>query len=299
MEAHDFSTQIKDFFKSKSTLSILISICVGVWLVIALFGMITYLFQLPFSLNKTVTPWLALSSNPMTVLTHPWTLVSYMFLHSGFWHLLWNMVMLLCAGTMVVQVMGERRMLSIFLWSGVAGGALMVLCYNLFPVFRTHAAILVGCSGGALGLFFAAAAQNPNQRVSIWPFRMLQIPMIWLAVIFLLLDLMSLSRGNTGGHIAHIGGSVCGYLMVWCQQHQTFQGLKQWFANLKPKPRQKRTKMDAQQGGRPLSDDEWNRRRKAEQDKVDHILDKISANGYASLTKEEKDFLFNYKAKKD
>lgn len=298
MESRDITTQIKAFFMSKSTLSILVSICLAVWLVMALSGLVEYLFQMRFSLHGTVVPWLALSSDMMTVLTHPWTLVTYMFLHGGFWHLLWNMVMLLCAGTMVSRVMGERRMLGIFLWSGVAGGLLMVLCYNVFPVFRYHNAILVGCSGGALGLFFAAAAQNPNERVSIWPFRMLQLQMIWIAVIFLLLDILSMSGGNTGGHIAHIGGSICGYLMVWCQQHQTFAGVKKWFQQLKPKPRPRKSKMDAHQGGRPMSDDEWNRRHKEEQDRVDHILDKISANGYASLTKEEKDFLFNYKTAK-
>lgn len=278
------------------------SICIAVWVLLGLTGLIEYLFEIRrHNMSGTILPWIALSSDLTTVLYRPWTIVSYIFVHQSLFHLLWNMIMLYFAGTMVAQYMGESRMLKIFLWSGVAGAALYLVCYNIFPVFRHSASLIIGSSAGALGLFFAAAANNPNEPVSIWPFRSLRFPMIGLAFLFLLFDSLTIPRGNAGGHIAHIGGSICGFLMVWCQQRQMFRGVKNFFDSLKPKPKEKKQRrnphMKSHQGGRPLSDDEYNRRQKEEQDRIDAILDKISASGYASLTKEEKDTLFNFKTK--
>ncbi len=302
MSTQNFGTSIKQFFMSKSSLSTVMAICIMLWAMLGLTGMIEYLFELHrHHLSDTILPWIAMSSDITAVLYHPWTIVSYMFVHQSLFHLLWNMVMLYFAGTMVTHYMGERRMLKIFLWSGVAGAMLYLGCYNIFPVFRHSTSQLIGCSAGALGLFFAAAAHNPNEPVSIWPFRTLRFPMIGLAFMFLLLDFLTIPRGNSGGHIAHIGGSICGYLMVWCQQRQVFGGVQRFFASLKPKPKQKKKQrnphMESHRGGRPMSDDEYNRRQKEEQARIDAILDKISASGYASLTKEEKDTLFNFKTK--
>jgi len=276
-------------------LSGIVTACIAVWLFTTLFGIVEYLFMLGKGTAGSMwTEWFALSSDPFTVLTHPWSLLSYMFLHANLWHLLFNMIMLYVAGDLCCRYMGSRRFGWIYFLSGIMGGLFFLLCYNIFPVFYNSHSTLVGASAGVLGVFMAVAAYAPNQQVYVWPFRRTPVRMKWLALIFLALDLLSITGYNSGGHFAHIGGAITGFLFVYLSQRYT--PLKRAERkNIRASRHRSRMKAGNKQKQRPVSDEQYNRNRHQDQQRVDAILDKISKSGYDSLSKEEKAFLFNYK----
>ncbi|MCF0211332.1 MAG: rhomboid family intramembrane serine protease [Bacteroidales bacterium] len=293
MQQQGIGNQIGAFFRSKGLLSGIVMANVVIWLFMSLFGLVEYLFVLGHgTASHTWNEWFALSSEPWWVLTHPWTLLTYMFLHDGVFHLLFNMLLLVVAGDMCCRYMGTKRFGWVYFVSGVGGGLLYLLSYNIFPVFYGHRATLVGASAGVLGVFMAVAAWMPNQPVTVWPFRRLTIKMKWLALIFLALDLMSLTGNNSGGHFAHLGGALCGFLYVVLMRRYT-PAKRAERKNIRAS--RKRQRMKATVNQRPVSDEQYNQHRRQDQQRVDAILDKISQRGYDSLSKEEKEFLFNYK----
>ena len=229
------------------------------------------------------------------LLRRPWTLVTYMFVHSGFLHLVFNMIVLYGAGVLCGRYLGTRKMGWIYFLSGIAGALMYLAVYNLFPVGRTSSGIVAGASAAVLGVLVAVAAYVPNQEMQLWFILKFNIKLKHLALLLIATDLLITLLSNAGGYIAHLGGALCGLLFV------VFQNVA---AQRRMKPRQKskhahkkKKKTQDQNAQRPLSDDEYNRRRAMEQKKVDAILDKISQSGYDHLTREEKDFLFNYKAR--
>ena len=308
MERQTIGNQLKEFFRGKTLLSTLIVVNVVVWLFTLLFGIFEYLFVLrPGEANSFWMEWFALSSKPADLLFHPWTLVTYMFLHSGFVHLLFNMVMLYCAGLMCARYMGMRRFGWTYFLSGVSGALFYLLFYNLFPVFYGVRGYAVGASAAVMGIFAAVATYMPDQEVGLWPLPdRFRIKMKWLAVAFIVMDFMSIPKGNAGGHIAHIGGMVYGFLSVWAVRKGWFdvsaleRRRKERRRVREEKRRQrirvKKNSMGSSASGRPESDEAFNKRKADNQKRVDAILDKISKSGYDSLTKEEKAFLFNYKS---
>ena len=296
MQRQSIGNKVLDFFKSKSLLSVLIGMNVAVWLFMLLFSLVDYLYANPG--GHTTSRWLelfALSSSAPALLRRPWTLVTYMFVHSGFLHLVFNMIVLYGAGVLCGRYLGTRKMGWIYFLSGIAGALMYLAVYNLFPVGRTSSGIVAGASAAVLGVLVAVAAYVPNQEMQLWFILKFNIKLKHLALLLIATDLLITLLSNAGGYIAHLGGALCGLLFV------VFQNVA---AQRRMKPRQKskhahkkKKKTQDQNAQRPLSDDEYNRRRAMEQKKVDAILDKISQSGYDHLTREEKDFLFNYKAR--
>jgi len=278
---------LSDFLKSGSLLSWLVIINVGIWILSLLFPLVDYLYALPSGTVKGGWyGWMALSSRWHELLVHPWTIVTYMFLHDGLWHVLFNMLMLYFGGTLFCRYLGTRRFGWVYFLSGVAGAVLYLVVYNLFPVERFQVSTLVGASAAVLGVFVAVAAYVPEQDVSFWLIRTFTVKMKWVAVALVVIDLLTIPVGNAGGHIAHIGGALFGLLYVVAMRR-----LPNLMSDMSSPRRKKRTS-NKQNNSRPLSDEEYNRRRHEEQKRVDEILDKISKYGYERLTKEEKEILF-------
>lgn len=281
MQTQTIGSQLKDFFKSGSLLSVIIIINLAVWVITLLFPLVDYLFDnVKGTAEAGWMDMLALSSRWDELLTHPWAIVTYMFLHAGFGHLFFNMLMLYFGGIMCCRYLGSKKFGWIYFLCGVFGALLYLLVYNLFPVGRTQVSMLVGASAAVLGVFIAVAVYIPNQEVSFWLVRTFTFKMKYVAIAFVVIDLLSISRSNPGGHIAHLGGALAGWLYVLFMRRQ-----EQW-------ERSHRSGSRRPQGGRPLSDDEYNRRRAENQRRIDAILDKISKSGYESLSREEKEFLF-------
>ncbi len=287
MQSQQIGNQFSNFLKSGSLLSILFIMNVALWLLMLLFPLVDYLYALPSGSAKSgFYEWLALSSQWEVVIRRPWTLLTYMFLHDGFWHILFNMLMLYFGGTMCCRYLGARRFGWIYFVGGLFGGILYLLVYNAFPVGQLQISTLVGASAAVLAVFVATAAYIPNQEVQFWLVRTFSVKMKWVAIAFVIIDLLSIPAANAGGHIAHLGGALFGWLFVVFMRNGNF------LHKVKPK---KRSTHKKESSSRPLSDDEFNRRRAEDQKRVDAILDKISKSGYENLSKAEKEFLFKYK----
>lgn len=293
--------QFNVFLKSKSLLSVIVIANVAIWILTLFFPMVDYLFARPEGYTLDVCyDWLALSSQIEMLPYRPWTLLSYMFLHAGLWHVLFNMVMLYFGGIMCCRYLGSRRFGWIYFLSGLAGALLYLLVYNVFPVGRLGVSTIVGASAAVLGVFIAVAVYLPEQEVAFWMLRTFSVKLKYLAIAFVVIDLLSISVSNAGGHIAHLGGALFGFLYVVVMRWRSSHGgaghvNRGFFAQRRQQKIRKKQEKTARQG-RPLTDDEYNRRRAADQKRVDSILDKISKSGYENLTKEEKEFLFKYKA---
>ncbi len=290
---HSIREEIKQSFQEGDTLTRLILINLGVYLLYVILRIISYLFQ--FNIASVFIEWTALPGSLPKLITRPWTLFTYMFLHQGFVHILFNLLYLHFAGCLFIEHLGGRKLLSIYILGGLIGGMLYVISYNIFPIFSESVSISNnrGASAGIMAIVIAIAAHIPHFPVRL--FFVLNVKLWIIAVFFLLTDLIYLGNGNNaGGHIAHIGGALFGYLFIKQLRSgkDLTKGFSQFTDNLanwfKPKPKIKKVYTSAQ------SNITYRENKAYNQQRVDKILDKISHSGYDGLSKDEKEFLFKF-----
>ena len=232
---------------------------------------------------------------------HPWGLFTSIFAHFTFWHFLMNMLFLYFSGKMFESLFDQKRLLYTYLVGGIAGGLLEILAHLIFPVLQKESIVIVGASGSIMAIFSALAFHRPNLKVNL--FGVFPVRLIFVAGFFILTDLFSLGMDDGTAHFAHIGGVIIGFLSVQnLSSSSNFMNKLQllgdkivlFFSGLFRSDR----KLKIKKGGKTRttqfkSDEEYNLEAKTRQKKTDLILDKISKSGYESLTKAEKDFLFN------
>ncbi len=276
-------------YKTANILVKLIIINVIVFLVVSLGSFF-------FSMSpQYFSRWFVLSDNFDTLLFRPWTLISYGFLHFGFFHILFNMIWLYWFGRFVLNLFSEKRLLTVYLLGALFGGLLFVVAYNLFPAFEHSRGFLIGASGAVTAIMIFIATYTPNTEVRIFTFTI----KLWHIALFLFLfDLVRIpSSGNAGGLMAHVGGGVFGYfyavqLAKGNDIGKWFENFMDWIANLF-KPREKKPFRKVHRTPHRTTKPSSSTETKSDyQKKVDAILDKIGKSGYDSLTKAEKDFLF-------
>ena len=285
--------ELRNYFLQGTILSRLIFINVGVFIIANLINLVFFLMAYTPE-THAVLHWLGISSNPEVIIARPWTIITYMFTHLGFFHILFNMIVFYVGGRLFCQYIGEKRLLGTYLIGGLVGGLFFILSYNFFPVFREFAdvSVAIGASASVIAVFVAIATYMPNFQL---PLILLgRVRLKYIAIVFVVIDLISIDKGNSGGHIAHLGGALWGFLYVVLLKSGYDAGIV--FNNLlikitsafKPKPKMR----VSYQAEKPLTDEEYNRKKIETQKKIDKILDKISKHGYDSLTKEEKELLF-------
>ena len=214
---------------------------------------------------------LMLPSDIPEIIKRPWTLFTYMFLHENFLHLLFNMLWLHFGGRLFLEYLDQKQLINIYVLGGLFGGLLFVLAFNYLPalIMYSKSAKALGASASVLAIFIAISTKIPNYQINI-PF-IGYIKLKYLAVFLIILDFLSIPKGNAGGHIAHIGGAIFGYIYIKQIQNKKNSILNDFISNFK-KP--KKTKA------------------KKEKNEVDIVLEKISKSGYNSLSEKEKDLLF-------
>jgi membrane associated rhomboid family serine protease len=292
---------LKNFISSRSSLSLLIMINVAVFLLINLAHLFYWLYTLPTGLSyvegaSRITYWLAVPSSLPALATRPWTLLTYMFVQENFFHIFFNMIVLYFGGRIFTEFLSSRKLVTTYITGGLAGAVFFIAAYNIFPVFRSDVAISValGASASVLAILIAAATYRPNYPVMLLLIG--RIKLKYLAIILVVIDILSISKGNPGGHIAHLGGALWGFVSI-IAFNKGFEVLgPRWkyrignfFDIFK---RHKYTHYTEVKHEKPLTDEEYNAQRAEKQKKIDEILEKISRSGYDSLTKEEKEFLF-------
>ncbi|PTX43643.1 membrane associated rhomboid family serine protease [Christiangramia gaetbulicola] len=276
----------------------LIAINVLVFILFFLLRTIAYLFQLP---SDFLLEWFVFPKEPMEFLLKPWSIITYSFLHSGIWHILSNMLILYFSGIYFLNYFSPKRLLNYYFLGVIIGALVYMLSYNLFPAFQgTGRSYLMGASAGVMAVLIGIASHVPNMRVRLMLIG--SVKFWWIAAFLVVLDVIQIPMGNAGGHLAHLGGAALGYL--YTNQLKKGNDIGKWFENLmdyvasifKPRERKARMKTVHRTGktaktarrtstSKSVSKDE-------KQKRVDAILDKISKSGYESLSKAEKDFLF-------
>ena len=289
----------KGFRKQYPVLAILIAINTIIWLGVTflsvLFWLTTKNGQVESSFFNDLIGYLSLPASISTFLLQPWSIVTYMFLHVDFFHILFNMLWFFWFGKIFLDYLTGRQLLWVYILGGLSGGLLYITAYNIFPVFEVSIsrAYALGASASIMAIVAAIATLMPNY--SMYLLFIGKIKLKHIAIFTIVIDFLLIKSDNPGGHIAHLGGMAWGlmYTLFYLkpQNKGGFLGsLSQQLHHLfsvKHKP-----KFKVYHNERPLSDDEYNLNKKYQQEKIDKILEKISKSGYSSLTKEEKDLLF-------
>lgn len=289
----------KHMFRFGNMVTKLILVNVAVFLVVLVFIIISAVTRSNFLLSYT-SEWFAMPYDWYKLLTHPYTLITNIFLHMEPMHLFWNMIGLYWFGTIFGDLAGDRRVLPLYLYSGIAGSILSLGGYyalqHLFPGAQT----LNGASGAVMAMLFAAATLSPDYKVVL--FLIGRVSIKYIAFFYAVIDLVGMSGPiNAGGHIAHIGGALFGWLYVvqLRRGRDLGAGFNRFIDKLKAPKRKEPTKVRVAYRREHVNPSvEFNQMSASErQRRIDEILDKISKSGYESLSKEEKDILF--KASKD
>ena len=273
----------------------LIVVNVAVFALINIVNAIFGLFLSSLDQHVNVTSWLAVPASLGKLVTRPWTLFTYMFLHEGFMHILFNMLVLYWMGVIFLEYLGPKKLFSTYVLGGVAGALLYILSFNIFPLFQPvlYESFALGASAAVLAIMVGIATLLPDYSIRLLLIG--NIPLKYIAGVMLLLDLFRISGDNAGGHIAHLGGAMFGFFYIR-QLHKgkdlaagfnkVMDRLQVWFGSNNTSFRRSSRK------ARAVSDEDYVEDKKSRQEQIDRILDKISKSGYGSLTQKEKDILF-------
>ena len=289
----DFIDTIKSRFKSGNVLMKFIFINVGVFIAIQALYVIVTLFRLE-SLNPL--QFLAVPSQLHTVLIRFWTVFTYMFVHVGFMHILFNMLWLYWFGNIFLSYFNDRTLGSLYVIGGFAGALLYIIAFNTIPYYLDLGhSVMIGASASVMAVVMGAAFYRPETTLNLFLFGRIKIIYIALAVFFI--AFLSLSSGdNPGGHVAHIGGAIVGYLFaIQYKKGKDFtlpiSRFLDRIANLFKKRKHKGAHKVVYK--RTETDYDYNYRKTQESKNIDVILDKLKESGYNSLSSEEKRQLFD------
>ncbi len=299
---------IKRAFSRGDNLTRLIIVNIGFFLFIHIVGFL----MVPFTgignhaAFNAFLEWFMAPSDPVELLKRPWTIITYMFLHEGIWHLVFNMLFLYWFGRIVQDLLGDHRILPIYLLGGLAGFVAFFISANFLPGNISYyiGSHMLGASAGVMAIVMAAATLAPTYIMHLLLIGPVQIR--YIALFLIVIDMIAIREGsNTGGHFAHLGGVAMGWYFIHALRNGTdlsrpvnnlleriatffrelFAGRRRSHIRVRHANKKPSSASAKKQNG--LSPDD-----PAYQRKLDRILDKIRDRGYESLTREEKEFLF-------
>lgn len=283
---------LKQTYRQGNAATRLIYLNVALYLLLQIFLLIMKLFTLQ---GDFIIPFLALPSNFSTLLCKPWTLVTYMFLHKDFFHILFNMFALYWFGKLFLMFFTDKQLFGLYFFGGLVAGIVYMIAYNSFPLFSQLAdvSILMGASGSIMAIIVATAFQAPNMEMRFILIGAIKLK--YIAIVAVLISFFGITSSNAGGELAHLGGALYGYFFVVSLRRgkdhtKSFNKLMDRLSNLF-KPRKLKVKHTAT-SGKKMSDAEYNKTKANNMAEIDRILDKIKTSGYGSLTSEEKRKLF-------
>jgi len=277
-------TDLYQKYLSRNIVERIIVLNVIVFILTYLFNTFAFLFKMD---GNFIVNWFSLQPDFELLLYRPWTLITYGFLHQGFFHILFNMLVLFYFGNLFLDFFNDRQFMVYFIFGIVAGGLIYMLSYNYLPGIKTKLSLLLGASAGVMAVVIGVASYIPHYSMR---FRFIgNIKLLYIAVVLVVMDVVQIPTGNAGGHLAHLGGSLLGFVMTK-YLHQGSE-VVEWMKSLTLKKEKRPLKTVYK--NKSASRRHQNKDSKAEEQvKIDSILDKISKSGYDTLTKEEKDYLF-------
>ena len=270
-------------FKSGNPLYQFIAINVGVFLLLNLLFVVEFLTGNAGILSDQIQKQLVVPTQYSLLASKPWTLFTYMFTQREFFHLLFNMLWLFWLGKIYLDFLNKRQFIFSYILGGLAGGITYVLIYNYIPVFKSDAqfSYLLGSSASVMAIVVGTATLLPDYSIRMLFFG--NVKLKYLAMVFVVLDLIGIAGANPGGSLSHLGGALFGFLFISRLQKGT-----DWS---KVFVRKKKPKLQVSRNEEPKVSHTVSRTI-PNQEYIDTILDKISQSGYDKLTKEEKEALF-------
>jgi membrane associated rhomboid family serine protease len=271
--------------KSGTKLTVLIGINVIVYLVINVPAVVEQLF-VGFgnsSIEFYTRDYLFLSAHLPKLLYRFWTPVTYMFMHDGPMHILFNMIWLYFMGQIFEEFLGKGRTIGLYIAGGLAGGVFFIAAYNLLPAFTNYnfaqVSIISGASASVMAIVVGTATLVPDYTISLMFIGPVRLK--WLAIFMVIIDFLLIAKENPGGEIAHLGGALFGFVYI-----KQLQKGNDWLGGINklfmPKPKMKVVSYNSPQKKSTNL---------PSQEEIDRILDKISVSGQNSLTKQEKETL--------
>lgn len=286
---------LKQQYKTGTALIKFIFINVVVFVLVHIIGLLIFFFT-GVSGSGIVASWLALPADARQLIIKPWTIITYMFLHEGFLHIAFNMLILYFGGQIFLQFLDAKKLIGTYILGGISGGLLFILTFNIFPVFNeiVSGALALGASASVMAVLIAIAAYVPNYTVRLMLLG--NVKLKYIALFYVIMDIISIPQGNAGGHIAHLGGAFFGLYFIYRLRNGKditvgINRLLNYIMYLFSSKR--KMKVVYKNPGKTKSDVAYNAQKAANQQKIDAILDKISKSGYDSLSKEEKAILFD------
>lgn len=288
---------IKEKLRNRNIVMQLVLINVAIYfigLVLNIVGL-AFGFQEELMADYFAKNYLYIPSFLQSFIYKPYTLLTYQFLHVGFFHLLSNMVIVYYFGNLFIQLTHKKKLLPLYLLGGVFAGLFFLLLFFLVPALQAKQVYLVGASGSAMAILAAVATLVPEREILL--FARFKAKFKWIAAFFLVINLISLTAPNSTGNYAHLGGLLFGYLFVMASKNgldlakpfnKVLNNVLSFF-NFEKKP--KVTYVNEKFKNKKQFKSE-KKESKEDLEKVNAILDKIKQSGYDKLTKAEKAFLF-------
>lgn len=288
-----FITNLKEGFRRGDIVTQLLYINIGVFLVVTLVNIALTLFNQPLGLWANYLEFPAWWER---FLRQPWSLFTYMFMHAGVLHILFNMLWLYWFGRLFLQFFSAKHLRGLYVLGGIVGGLAYMVAYNLFPYFSdaVYSSYLLGASASVLAIVIAVGVREPNYPIQLMFIGTVKLKHV--AIFMLLLDLLFMTSENAGGHIAHLGGALAGWWFA--AGLQKGHDATKWINNVfdffaggwRPSPRKPKMKVHYSD---KQKDYDFNARKKERTEEIDRILDKLRKSGYGSLTDAEKKSLFD------
>jgi len=265
-----------------------------VFLVLMISKTLFFLFQWNTPMLSLLISKLSLPPMLSQLLYQPWSLITYMFLHADFWHILFNMLVLYWSGKLFTEYLGSQKLLATYIMGGLFGGLFYILAFNLFPAFQSSMAEarLLGASAGIIAILVATATLLPDYTVFLIIFGPVKLK--YIAIFSILLYTISIPDGNAGGQIAHLGGALFGFVMI--RQLRKGRDLTAWLNPILNWNKPRKTLMKVVKGKSETF--KAANQESTNQETIDRILDKINQSGFDSLSRQEKEILYKASGKK-
>lgn len=289
-----FLDYFKQTFKQGNALTRLIYINIAVFVVVKL---IIISFTLFNNANANFLSYLAVPAGLNQLLTRIWTPITYMFLHEGIMHILFNMLNLFWFGKLFLMYFSEKHLVGLYLLGGIFGAVFYIVAFNVFPFYAPllYQSLLLGASGSIMAIIVATATKSPDMEMQL--LLLGSIKLKYIALFIIGLSFFGITSDNGGGQLAHIGGALAGYLfVVSLRQGVDLTKAINWLLDKIVdifKPHKLKIKPNKHRSNQRMSDGDFNANKAKNMVQIDKILDKIKTSGYESLSEEEKKKLFN------
>lgn len=292
-------------FKTAGMLMKIVYINIAVFLLLRIAGIVCYFFGADIMSFLSVVE---LPSSFQLLAKAPWTLVTYMFAHYDVMHILFNMLVLYWFGRLFLDFFTPKQFCGLYIIGGIGGGLLYMVYYSLLPALAGTTGWLIGASASVMAIVVAIAMKAPYYKLNLLFFG--PVSLKWIAIFYVVIDLLSINGVNIGGHIAHLGGALTGALFALSVSHgkditkpinrilDFFTNMNNPFRNIAKRKANKTSQNNTNRTQAQTNSTASGTMNAKDEETLDIILDKIKKSGYTSLTEDEKRRLFQVSSKK-